>query len=362
MPKNSSIPIENSLVILKMDAIGDYILFRNYIKEIAKSKKYNNYNITLVGNELWKPIAERLDSKWINNFIWIKPTKFQKDFNYRKQKVAKLQVTEYELLFHPTFSRDFYAAESINSFIRAKFKITVEGDNLNTTKWQKRKSNKHYNTVLANPKSEIFEFSKNAILISDFLELSYFSKLSIDTTLLEDVQINSKNYILLFIGGGVEYRKWPKNNWIELINKILSINSYDIVLSGGPQDKEAGEAIKEVFKAEDRVLNTCGETSLLQLMSVIKNANWMISNETSAPHIAVAIGTPVIVISNANHYGRFTPYPTSISTQYFTIFTPEVEAEENDSILIEKFSKGSNLAIDKISSEAVFNKIIEKFQ
>ncbi len=50
------IPPSNSLLIVRLDAIGDYILFRNFLKVIRNSEKFNNYTITLCGNTLWKDI------------------------------------------------------------------------------------------------------------------------------------------------------------------------------------------------------------------------------------------------------------------------------------------------------------------
>ena len=52
----------NSLLLIRIDAIGDYILFRNYIEVLKNSAKYKDYKITLVGNIAWKSIAEELDS------------------------------------------------------------------------------------------------------------------------------------------------------------------------------------------------------------------------------------------------------------------------------------------------------------
>ena len=39
-----------SLLLIRLDAIGDYILFRNFIEELKKDEKYKHYSITLLGN------------------------------------------------------------------------------------------------------------------------------------------------------------------------------------------------------------------------------------------------------------------------------------------------------------------------
>ena len=68
--------IKNTLLITRLDSIGDYVLFRNYLAFLKQSKKYKDYSITLCGNIIWKDIAESFDSDVVNDFIWINRKKF----------------------------------------------------------------------------------------------------------------------------------------------------------------------------------------------------------------------------------------------------------------------------------------------
>ena len=62
---------KNTLLFIRLDAIGDYVMFRNFIEILKKSDKYKNYNITLVGNSAWKNLSEELDKEYMDKFIWI---------------------------------------------------------------------------------------------------------------------------------------------------------------------------------------------------------------------------------------------------------------------------------------------------
>ena len=57
----------NSILLIRLDHIGDYVLFRNYIELIKNSNKYKNYSITLLGNSVWKDFSEELDNKYIDS-------------------------------------------------------------------------------------------------------------------------------------------------------------------------------------------------------------------------------------------------------------------------------------------------------
>ena len=63
-----------SLVILRNDAIGDYLLFRDFLRVIRK--EYSNYHVTLIGNIVFQDIALCLDKTYIDKFIWIDRIKF----------------------------------------------------------------------------------------------------------------------------------------------------------------------------------------------------------------------------------------------------------------------------------------------
>ena len=62
---------QNHLLIIKLDEIGDYMLFRNMLKSFRGSEKYKNHKITFLGNAAWKPIFDEYDSETADNSIWV---------------------------------------------------------------------------------------------------------------------------------------------------------------------------------------------------------------------------------------------------------------------------------------------------
>ena len=110
-------------------------------------------------------------------------------------------------------------------------------------------------------------------------------------------------------------------------------------------------------------LDLVGKTSLVDLLYIIDNGNLMIANETSAPHFAVALEMiNVFVISNGNHYGRFTPYPKEVSKNYHVIYHPVIEKDLDDyKKLSNSYGFGSSLDINEISVDRVRNKLDEIF-
>jgi ADP-heptose:LPS heptosyltransferase len=166
-----------------------------------------------------------------------------------------------------------------------------------------------------------------------------------------------KKYAILFIGASTKLRKWNIENFVK-IGKFLKENyDYEIVLCGAPSDKNDAKEFEKYanYKFSDFV----GKTSLIDLLYIISNGKLMISNETSAPHFAVAMGMKnIFVISNGNHFGRFTPYPKEISSSYYPVYHPKIEKDlENYEKLSNNYGFGSDLNINEITVKAVTEKI-----
>jgi ADP-heptose:LPS heptosyltransferase len=126
-------------------------------------------------------------------------------------------------------------------------------------------------------------------------------------------------------------------------------------------DMDDAMAFESLYK--DKVYNLVGKTTLIEFLQVMAGSDLMISNETSAPHFAVALDkADVIVLSNGNHYGRFTPYPKDISERYRAVYPPAIEENsENYLELVRSYGYGSRLNIADIKSDRVINEVDKIF-
>jgi len=88
---------KRTLLILRLDSIGDYILFRNFIPYLKTSEKYKNYKITLCGYLWWKELSENLDAKYISEFIWVDYSQMT-DIKYRFNIHKKIHSKKLHLL------------------------------------------------------------------------------------------------------------------------------------------------------------------------------------------------------------------------------------------------------------------------
>ena len=349
---------KNALLLIRLDAIGDYVLFRNFI-EILKNE-YKDYKITLVGNVAYKSIATEFDKEFIESFIWIDTNQFEKYPLYRYKKLKEIAKQGYEIVINPTYSRAYFKDDAIVKVLSSDNKIGSIGDLSNIKQWQKNMSDKYYSKLVKANRELLFEFYRNR----EFFENLFDKKLDIQKPSIKlpnkklDFDL-PQNYVILFIGASASFRKWSIENFVKIGAFLKKEYGYEIVLAGGPTDIEDAKKFQSI--AEYEYVDMVGKTSLVDFLHIIYNGNLMIANETSAPHFAVALEmTNVFVISNGNHYGRFTPYPKSVSENYHVIYHPEIEKDLDDyKKLSNSYGYGSNLDINDISIEKVKEKIGE---
>jgi ADP-heptose:LPS heptosyltransferase len=347
-----------SLLLIRLDAIGDYVIFRNFIEVLKTNEKYKDHKITLLGNSAWKYLSEELDGDYIAEFIWLHRSEFYQDVSYRYKKLKEISSHGYDVILSPVYSREFLFADAIVKLVTANEKIGSVGDFSNITKKQKNISDNYY-TKLINASNELmFEFNRNKEFFENYLHVEpVIQKIKINP-LKNKLSIEMPDrYAVLFIGASKAYRKWNIESFASVARHLKKAYGYDIVLCGGPAEIEDASIFCQSFNSE--YLDLVGKTSLLDLLSIIHKGDIMIANETSAPHLAVALETTkVFVISNGNHYGRFTPYPKEITKNYHAIFHPQIANNLDDhKKLSNQYGFGSELNISDISVEQVIKSI-----
>jgi ADP-heptose:LPS heptosyltransferase len=304
-----------TLIIFKTDAIGDYILFHNFLKYFRESEKYKDYKIVFVGNIICKPLFDSLDNSYVNEFVWLDLKLLRNNIAYRIQTIKKINIYLPEDIINVLYSRAYYV-DHIIKYINAETKIAVEGDNRNILSYLKILTNKFYTRLINIPSKFSFEFLRNKYLVETIIEkqIGELQKPDLRISKPENFKIpfNGK-YAVVFPDASVIYKKWSIENYIKIAEYLIKKYSLYIVF--------AGQNL-ELKYTNENVMNLIDKTNLLELSYIIKNAEILICNDTSATHIGVASNVKTICVSRVTDTGRFIPYPPEMSFNMVTIFPP----------------------------------------
>ena len=348
---------KKTLLIVKLDAIGDYILFRNFLQTVAQSELYKNHRIVLCGSEIYKDIAEHFDNEFVDEFIWINhKVKFK--FWYCLRIYTRVQKLGFETVLNPVFSSDNWA-DLLVRITNAKVRIGFEGDLTNSNWREKQRNRKCYTHLIANESEHLFEFYRNRQFFSKVLGVD--CKMPVRSELNVSKGMVKQDAIVICPGSGQPHKIWPVEKFIALTLSLeREFKPRNIFICGGNGDQPIGAIITAQLKNSLMNLNDLtGKTSLVELTELIATARLVICNDSSAFHIAVALNVPVVCISNGENYGRFSPYPAALSANSKVVYPDELDATKDETLRLQKYCKTiKENGIEQIDVNKVLTQVI----
>lgn len=118
-------------------------------------------------------------------------------------------------------------------------------------------------------------------------------------------------YVAVAIGAQHATKRLPVEKLIDLIIKLAP---RPVVLLGGPEDESSGHIIELAFQkpihslTHSLIHNTCGQFSLHQSASLVRQAAFVVSHDTGLMHIASAFGKEIFSVWG-NTVPQFGMYP-----------------------------------------------------
>lgn len=344
---------KKTLLLVRLDAIGDYVLSRNFFESLRRSEKYQGYSITLCGNVAWKDLAEEFDAGCIDDFIWVERGRLTTSLGYRRDLLSRVQMRGFEVAVQPVHSREFLLGDAVIRASGAPERIGSCGDLLNITRLQKKISDRYYTRLLPASPERLFEFTRNREFFSALLG----QNISWPRPLLNiaDRPFGPDKYIVVMPGAGADFRRWAYGNFAEVIRHIAgTVKIRKVFVAGGREDIEAAEEIARRVANDAEAVIVAGKLTLPEFARLLAGASLLLTNETGAAHIAAAVKTKTISISNGNYFGRWHPYPREISEDIVSIYPKEIEDRRNDlEFLYRTYGREAKLDINAVRVEDV---------
>jgi heptosyltransferase-2 len=109
------------------------------------------------------------------------------------------------------------------------------------------------------------------------------------------LQNNSKsdNQIIIGIGSSGPTKKWPTENYIELIKRINNKN-ITFYLAGGNNEIENQIANKIINEAKENRIKSLCSLSIEEIMPIISSSKLYIGNDTGFMHLSAGLNVPAI--------------------------------------------------------------------
>jgi len=124
--------------------------------------------------------------------------------------------------------------------------------------------------------------------------------------LLAQNDLTPLGYAVLIPGSAQVSKCWPAERFAALADRLASDHGLAVVAIGSQAERVMVEQVQT--HAACRIVNLAGETSLPQLVEVLRSARLVVANDTGPGHIAAALGRPLVMMFSWSNPLRVGPY------------------------------------------------------
>jgi lipopolysaccharide heptosyltransferase I len=166
--------------------------------------------------------------------------------------------------------------------------------------------------------------------------------------LLSQHKIDLKRYAVIIPGSAQVSKCWPAERFATLVDRLAPEHSLAVAATGGKSESPMIEQIRGL--AKHPIANLAGQTSLPELVEVLRQARLVVSNDTGPGHIAAALGRPLVMMFSWSNPLRVGPYGR-----------PEcIVARDMASRGLAIKSRDPRHAIQHITFDEVYAKVVEQ--
>ena len=290
-------------LIIRMDGIGDMVLFRRTLDDYVNLLGGGKSEFTLLGCKSWEPISREIFNGY--RLIMIDEHAFARQPFYRFKISLKVRQLNVRHAINDSYFRRAMMADSlvwlsgapettaslpfINEPTRSEFNYYLSQVSrvIDTGPYPTHETIRHYRFLTAltgetcAPRHPTIPWRAHDLL-------------------------KGGRYVVLNPGSNEHGRRWPFDSYVEIAKRLLD-SGYRVVVVGGPGE-ETGDYKKFLGHNKD-VLDLVGKTKLPELLDILNSATATLSNDTGPAHLSIALGTSTVVIVGGGHFGSFVPYP-----------------------------------------------------
>ncbi len=296
---------DDSVLIILLGGIGDYVLFTASLQ--GYRDLYKNKKIVFLGRNELSSLIEHCPL--VDYFIPINYRLFKKSIMERIRVARELAKHNYSLCINASYSSTHDKIERpLIIWSKAKRRIAFQClDKIDIRDYS------IYTEVLKQSKEWEFEIDRNNRLVQYLGGEKYNNNITRIWGITKENTINTLKrkgvmgkYFVIFPGAYSAIKCWPIDNFKKLLSKFATMELSAIICGSQKESNIAKEMLNIKYP---KIYDFTGKTSTFELAQIISQAQFLISNDSVAVHIAGALDISCIALLGGGHYGRFLPYP-----------------------------------------------------
>ncbi len=293
------------LVVYNM-ALGDGIMFYGVSKSMREIWPEDEYEITIVCQKAFKQLYE--SSGIYDKVIPMDFSGSVVNLSKRKALFRELRETYYDIVFDPVGSEDATTNVYVSRAAVGKHKIGVVDA---TLKHQLSNGRRHqiYDQVIETHKEGIHLIDYYGTALRELGAKHCVSEPAHLPEVEVPVELPEK-YFIVFPVASMDVKKWDVQNYAYIAEQIQKQTGLPMVVCGTNHDRASIEEMLS-YTHDLNYIDVIGQTDIMQFTAVIGNAEIVVTNDTSAYHIAVARDVNTFMVCGGYTYDRYAHYQYS---------------------------------------------------
>lgn len=302
------------LVVLKFDALGDYLMLRPYLRHLKEQPDYQPYSFCLCGNVAFRQLAEFADADLFDSFIWVDIYKLSTKPLYRWRVARQLRRRGFAVSLNPTYSRVLVLDDFLTRVAGAAVRLGAVADQTNSTPVEARWGNRYFTRLLPTTPAIVFEAERNRQLFGALLQTAVpLLPLSLPVGPEPRVALPS-TYVILSPGAGAPDKIWHMARFATVLTTLNALRpDLPVVVTGTPAETALYDELKTYLPAGLPVVSLVGVLSQAELITAVARARLVLANDSGIVHMAAAVGTPCLSLSAGKSLVRWHPYPAGLA-------------------------------------------------
>ncbi len=302
---------KKGLVVVRMDGLGDMILFRPVLDYYAQVFGVAKSEITVLGCHSWRKLADSIFAGF--NVVTINEHAYERQFFYRLKISLWVARQHFKIAVCDIYFRKMMTCDSLLYYTYAQRIAVCEPFPSQKTKPRFDYYRHIYTDVIdtgAHPQHEMIRHYKFISGIAGY-EIKP-QPLSIPWQ-TQGNPITQKPYVAINFGSNEAGRRWPFEYYIEIAKRIVARGYYAVFL-GGPAEAPYSDVLAQQ-NLDTKIINYIGkDKGMSDVFDIFSHAHATITSETGPGHVSLALHVPTLMICGGSAYITFTPFPREIST------------------------------------------------
>ncbi len=291
----------DSVLLVHFAHIGDFVLWLDSAR--AYREIYPGKKIVLLCRRFKDVSAIAARTGCFDEIVVI-----DDGWRHRAASVVRMMRESYDVVINARLSRDLQS-DVFALAPRSGQRIVPSSDRtLLPARWIER-SDAAYTRVVACDGMQTMELIRNAQFVRGLGDGGFRAALPELPASVRPAGLPPA-FFAVCPGANNEANRWPADRFAAAVDVLTEVLSIPCVLLGTAGESGIGRSIREKSRAPEKIVSCMGRTDQAGYIEAIRAARFLLTNDTSAAHIAPAVKTRAVVIQPGWNYGRFFPYRT----------------------------------------------------